>query len=271
MKEPGNIPADFDNLEKYAPTLAKIAKQNPFGVPENYFEENCGFVSSHIKLLSIKKEGGFIVPENYFEELPDIIQNRIFLSEMNKNETVPEGYFDELPDIIQSRIFLDSLNKENPFAVPQNYFEELAGNIQSHITLESIEKENPFAVPQNYFDELPTLISEKAVEKKQAVIISLFRNKFTYVAAAASVALVIGLSFLFGNHDSSMPQGNALALHVVITKDDIKEYLRNNVDESTLMELASNGSGQVNVQVKGIEKKDVENYLLDNNVDVNEL
>src|SRR5207247_7338513 len=116
-----NIPDDFDNLEKYAPTLARIVKQNPFDVPDGYFDKNNSIIVSNAKLSSLNKNNCFTVPENYFEELPDLIQNKIFLLDLEQ-EDVPEGYFNELPTIIQSKIFLDSLNKENAFEVPENYF-----------------------------------------------------------------------------------------------------------------------------------------------------
>lgn len=241
------IPEDYDNLRKYAPTLAGIAKQNSFGVPQDYFEE-----------------------------LPDIIQNKIFLSALkNEDVNVPEGYFEELPNIIQSKIFLDSLNKENAFTVPENYFEELAGNIQSRLVVESIGKQQGFEVPQDYFEGLASRITEKTTEQKQPVIISLFRTNFRYVAAAASIALVIGLAFLFSRNETvATGSANIVAAHITpISKQDIKEYLHANLDESVLLEyaFADNNTDQVKVKTDGLEKSDVVDYLLENNIDVSEI
>ena len=82
MNEELNIPEDFDNLERYAPTLSKIRKENPFSVPENYFEE----LYSAIKLAVLKNgTGGFIIPENYFNDLSEIIKSKIFISELKKD------------------------------------------------------------------------------------------------------------------------------------------------------------------------------------------
>ena len=277
MQQDLDIPLDFDDLEKYAPTLAKIAKQQPFGVPQGYFEANEAFIPALVRLVSLKREEGFTVPGNYFEELPGIISDRIFLQGMRMDD-IPEGYFDELAGIIQSKIFLENLGKENAFSVPENYFEELGDNVRSRISVESLKKENTFDVPGGYFDSLSGRISERTKEeKKTPVIISLFRRNARYIAAAASVALIIGLAFYFQNGTKTVNgnlSGSGLAMHVnVPTHDDIKRYILENVGEGAILEYAEAHDivPVKEVAVDKIEKKDVENYLLENNVDVSEL
>jgi hypothetical protein len=278
MKDYFDIPEDFDDLEKYAPNLAKIARQNPFGVPEGYFDENERFISSHIQLIFNKNEGGFTVPDGYFEELQEVVQDRIFLEDLTTSE-VPEGYFEELPDLIQSRIFLDSLHKENAFATPENYFENLPGHIQSRLALEEIKKGKTFVVPEGYFDALPGIIEERIARERKAQprIIALFRSNFGYVAAAASIVLVIGLSIFFNQVPDPHVSGSGMAARQgFITKQDIREYLCDNLDESALMELAAAGDAgeekeeELNV-VEQLDEQEVIDYLIDNNVDVNEL
>ena len=162
--------------------------------------------------------------------------------------TIPEGYFEKLPDIIQSKIFLDGLNKENAFEVPEGYF-----------------------------DELPALIQNRILsENKETKIISIFRNKLSYVAAAASIALIIGLGLFFNKSANTLSETKAVAMTEhknALTKDDIKEYLRENVDEATIMEYAFTGNMNANIEVKtdNLDKKDMINYILENNIDVNEI
>ncbi|HEY6161393.1 MAG TPA: hypothetical protein VI112_09225 [Bacteroidia bacterium] len=277
MQEELNIPHDFDDMEKYAPALAKIAKQQPFDVPPGYFEANEQFIQAHAHLLSLKKDRGFTVPENYFEELTGIISDRIFLQGISRDD-VPEGYFDELPNIIRGKIFLRSLDKQNAFTIPENYFEELQGNVASRISLESLKKQDAFEVPGGYFDALTGKIGERVQEEKKApVIIRLFRENVRYIAAAASVALIVGLAFYLQRGNTTVNEnlnGNALAMHVnVPTHDDIKRYILENVSEGAILEYAeaNNIVPKKEVAVEKIEKKDVENYLLENNVDVSEL
>jgi hypothetical protein len=279
MSEYFDIPEDFEeNLGKYAPHLAKISRQNPFGVPEEYFSKNEQFIPPHIQLILNKKESGFTVPHGYFEALPEMIRDRIFL-DGHQSLDVPEGYFEELPDLIQLKIFLDGLNKENPFTTPEHYFDGLAGKITARAKLEDLPKADTFDVPEGYFDALPGRLEERiaASRKPQTGIIALFRNNFSYVAAAASVALVTGLAIFFnrGGDAGVTGTGNTLAIHhnSVITKEDIRQYLCDNLDETAVMEIASAhlATGAVEVKTDNLDQKQVVDYLLDNNVDVNEL
>lgn len=108
MQEADNIPNDFDNLERYAPSLFKIKKENPFSVPANYFDT-----------------------------LPEMVMAAKAVENINiatlVNNNVPEGYFDSLPSFIQSQAILSDIKKENPFVVPANYFDYLPARIQEKV------------------------------------------------------------------------------------------------------------------------------------------
>ena len=276
MNENLNIPDDFDNLEKYAPALSRIPRVNPFAVPEGYFDTNRDLLLSVARISSSGKQDGFTIPENYFELLPGRIAALIGREDL-LSFGIPENYFEELPGIIRSRIFVEGLNKKSAFEVPADYFEELPGKIQSRIKVDSIGNDNAFQVPSGYFDELPAKILSKVnASTDEPKVISLFSRNYGYVAAAASVALIISLAFFFKKDQLNVviSDANAFALYrAPVTKEDIKEYLRNNLDESSLMELASAGETNAKPEVKteGMEKKEVIDYLLDNNVDVNEI
>lgn len=70
----------------------KSLKNNPFTVPEGYFQDLPAAINRH-KLLP--KETGFSVPEGYFEKLPGQVRASVSL---------PEGYFENLADRIKERI-----------------------------------------------------------------------------------------------------------------------------------------------------------------------
>ncbi len=107
MERTDNIPDDFENLERYAPTLHKIARVNPFSVPSGYFESLSEILST---VAVIAKASNY-----------------------KKTNDIPEGYFDKLPSFIQSQAVLSDIKKENPFAVPANYFDYLPARIQERI------------------------------------------------------------------------------------------------------------------------------------------
>ena len=158
-------------------SLKQVNPNNPFTVPNGYFDELEQQIVSYIKLDELKSgspSNGFAVPENYFDELSNNINARIAIEEAADKEatgfTVPKGYFDELSQNIQSRITVgEALDKsEDAFTVPQGYFDELSQNIQSRITVEEAldKSEDAFSVPKGYFEELSKNIQSRiAVEE----------------------------------------------------------------------------------------------------------
>lgn len=83
-------------------------RQNPFGVSAGYFSEleqktlRAAFLE---EIKGAKNTSGFTVPENYFEDLTGKISTEVFLADINKKTfTVPEGYFNTLEQRIQLNI-----------------------------------------------------------------------------------------------------------------------------------------------------------------------
>lgn len=169
----------FDELEQQIVSYVKLdelssSPSNGFAVPENYFDELSNNINARIAIeeAADKEAAGFIVPEGYFDELSQNIQSRITVGEaLDKSEdafTVPQGYFDELSQNIQSRIAVEeALDKsQDAFSVPKGYFEELSQNIQSRIAVEeALSQEESFAVPEGYFDKLTANILDKTVNQ----------------------------------------------------------------------------------------------------------
>nr|WP_294895887.1 hypothetical protein [uncultured Pedobacter sp.] len=99
-------------LEKEAPFLASISRDNVFKTPEGYFEGLSEQVLNQIKLNDFAgDENNFNVPEAYFENLSQQIQSAVYLDALKNNSAkndgfnVPADYFSDS----QSRI-LDSIN-----------------------------------------------------------------------------------------------------------------------------------------------------------------
>ena len=106
-----------NDWKKDAPSLAAMGKNNPFTVPNNYFESVEEIVHSNIFLDGLKEKANnrdFAVPQDYFESLTERIETNIRLS--------------ELPIAA------------NTFAVPENYFESLQGRISDRIAAEAPQK-----------------------------------------------------------------------------------------------------------------------------------
>jgi len=98
-----------EELKRTAPRLAALLqRQNPFRIPEGYFEENI----KKLSLLTAETsapgfaEGGkpFRLPEDYFENLDKRILWRIKESEESGESELPKEYFETLPGKIINRI-----------------------------------------------------------------------------------------------------------------------------------------------------------------------
>lgn len=200
------LPDDFENLEKYAPTLLQIGRRDGFVVPENYFEE----LPAHLQaLLTITqaardKHAGLHTEEQYFIELQSIIELLIVidtaardknagLSEPGENyfETLtaqiealnrlnalagdkkpyelPAAYFEQLNSELLTKLALDNLkqDKENLFTVPEGYFEQLAGKMQAFAALEQLKQGTEKDVPEGYFTDFASRVQARiAAEEK---------------------------------------------------------------------------------------------------------
>jgi hypothetical protein len=238
-------------------SLKQVNPNNPFSVPEGYFDSLDEQVLSKIKLEEFKNKNGFTVPEGYFDELPGNIRARIAIEEVSEKEagfSVPEGYFDELAGNIQSRIAVEeALNKEDAgFAVPDGYFENLEQQIQSRIVVEEAVEAQPagFDIPEGYFDGLTANIQAKIITiehkpERRGIVRQLFSPAAFKYAVAACLVLAIG-GTLYLNQGSTDPEQvhKKSFLHrslSAIPSADIQNYLESHLDVSdtkTLMDAS---------------------------------
>lgn len=207
-------------------SLKQVNPNNPFTVPEGYFDSLNEQILSKIKLEELKKnvpETGFIVPENYFEELAGNITSRIAIEEILDKE-------------------------ESGFAVPHGYFENLEQQIQSRIMVEEALAEKPegFAVPEGYFDRLTENILDKTTrqekEERRGVVRRMFASAAFRYATAACLALAVGGTLYLNRTLSPEEQHQSSFLHKslsAISVDDIQTYLQSQLDANdthTLMD-----------------------------------
>lgn len=220
-------------------SLKQVNPNNPFAVPDGYFDELEHQIASFIKLDELKNSNpahGFTVPENYFEELSANINSRINIEEVLDKETcghtVPEGYFDDLSQQIQSRITVGEFLSEpaEVFSVPQNYFSQLSENILNKTVNQ------------------PETVKQEVVKRK-GIVRQLFASAtFKYATAACLTLAVGGTIFLSQNSNTVVQNHNSSFLHkslATISVDDIQDYLQLNVDPTDTRTLIDE-SKQVN-------------------------
>ena len=216
-------------------SLKQVNPNNPFTVPDGYFEESEQQIVSFIKLDALKTDDpaqGFTVPENYFEELSGNITARINVEEALDKEatghTVPEGYFEGLSKQIQSRIMVEEILSESTeiFTVPQDYFGRLTENILNK-----------------------TANAQEPVKQK-GVIRQLFSSATFRYATAACLTLAVGATILLsqGGNNAVVEDHNHSFLHKSLSAipiEDIKSYLQLNVDPTDTRTLIDDNK-QVN-------------------------
>jgi hypothetical protein len=220
-------------------SLKQVNPNNPFTVPERYFNELEQQIVSFVKLNELKNgspERGFPVPENYFDELGSKINSRIKIEDALDKEstglTVPENYFDDLSQQIQSRIIVgDALNKPSEaFTIPYDYFGQLTENILNKTTnLHENKKQD--------------------VLKRTGVVRQLFASAAFKYATAACLTLAVGTTiFLSRNSNNVVRDHSSSFLHKslsAIPVNEIQDYLQLNVDPTDTRTLIDE-SKQVN-------------------------
>lgn len=132
---------------------------------------------------------------------------------------------------------------------------------------DKIPEGNPFKVPENYFEELNSRIIASTIEiqemKKKA---GLYVRLRMFLAVASSVAVMAILTFTGGKIFS--PRNNSVSLSGI----PVEEYSETILNEIDLLTLEENA---VMTGVSGlgsdIDKKDIIDYLLLENIDINEI
>ncbi len=219
------------------PALKQVNQNNPFIVPEGYFDKIEQQILSYIKLDELKTTdglNGFTTHENYFDELSDNINARINIEEaLNKQAdsfTVPEGYFEGLSEHIQSRIAVDEAltQSDAAYAVPQGYFDKLNENILS----KTIHQED---------------VVKSISSNQRGIVRQLFSSTAFKYATAACFTLVVGTA-IFLTKTNTLENHNDSYLHkslAEIPTDDIRSYLQLHLDAADTHSLID-ASKQVN-------------------------
>lgn len=100
------------DLEKEAPLLFKITKENCFETPRGYFEELSSQIFAQIQLEDlVGKKDAFEVPDLYFEDLENQIINEVKIRDLVSKDgfSTPEGYFQQA----QSALLNQTKTKSN--------------------------------------------------------------------------------------------------------------------------------------------------------------
>ena len=131
--------------------------------------------------------------------------------------------------------------------------------------LTEISKKNPFKVPENYFEVIYIKIIYSTVENHSEVKqISIYSRLKTYLAVAASIAVLVLLSYTAYYFIHTSKPGTALP---EISLNEFSENYLNDIDILTLEQNAGSieqSAGQID-----LNSKEIIDFLLFDNVDIN--
>ncbi|MDQ0592229.1 hypothetical protein QFZ37_000598 [Chryseobacterium ginsenosidimutans] len=125
---------------------------------------------------------------------------------------------------------LEKLERKNIYTVPDNLFENIQGKVLRGINdfdLEKLERKNIYTVPEKLFEDIQENVLNNVLPAKKAPI---FKLNWAY-AAAASLALIFGATFVFNSDDNSKVMGNSQAAY---TPDKQKPKTESEIAYETL-------------------------------------
>lgn len=244
-------------------------------------------------LIKAGKENLYFLSEEFFNDFPGSINRQIWVNSLSNEDlySVPAGYFENLPEIILDKLLLSntSTSNKNHYFLPAGYFNSLADNILKKVSpkkdevkqeleelsplLNSISKANVFSVPSGYFNTLTPLTKNNSKPVKVISLSSKARKWVSYAAAAC----IAGLMFIGGY---SYLQ-NKTVHHVMNAKNqvanvDVKQAISQLSDAEMNNYLNGDNSDIYNNSNPSLDSLDIKsmldntsdeemnNYLLDN-------
>ena len=215
----------MDWLNDY-PELGKHSRNNPFAVPQNYFEDQQERIKEAIFTEELKQNipsGGFNIPENYFDDLQQRIFSMVELEKIRKPDALPENkvdFFEEQQSIIIARIKINqAADTGSGFIVPEKYFETLSDQILQKVTV------------------------KEAI--KPVKLRSIFAKGLWKYATAASIAIAVVAGFVVKQYEAAHNVQTQLSN---LPDTDIENYLKIHADSYDNHLILENSTDDVGLE-----------------------
>lgn len=174
----------------------------------------------------------YSVPEGYFEGLAASVLAKI------KTE-MPVSASEE---IAQLSPLLAAISRRVPYSVPEDYFqsnieslEVFTSENEESLTLSFIDKEMPYEVPVGYFANVPEQVLEKVADRS-AKLVPLMKRKWMRLAVAAAIAGIITISGIayFNNRGSHSITGDPVAVELKkASTEELNAFIKTTVVDVT--------------------------------------
>lgn len=148
------------------------------------------------------------------------------------------------------------------FQVPQDYFDTLEERIMQNVAMDKLPKETGMRVPEGYFEQLESRIANtiiKSEEKKESKLLKI--NTWWHVAVAAC-AVGLGLWLLPEKSDADL--NNNSMVNTEFTLDYYIEDMLSDMPDEGFYNLIEVSELEASSFSKTISKQELEEYLMEN-------
>lgn len=240
----------LQELKELQSSLAGLAIQNTYSVPDGYFEGLAGQVLNRIKAMEANNaadELNLLSPSlgNISKQLP---------------YSVPVGYFDGLEDRM-----MQVVRESSDYQTSAEELESISP------LLSGLKKQMPYHVPQGYFENLATDINTESTKPETKIVSLRSRKWFRYAAAAVVAGIIAMAGFTFLGKDKVDAATNS---HAWVEKnvkkvptEKIEEFIQLTDEEKTAKEsIASIDNSKVQdvkELIKDVSEKEIQSLLND--------
>jgi hypothetical protein len=249
MTQNNNILQELKDLKS---SLAGLAAQNIYSVPDGYFEGLAGQVMNRIKAMEAANAGeelGYLSPmlSNISKQLP---------------YTVPAGYFEGI-----EKKLIPSVRESNDYLQMEPFGQTATEELESISPLLSgLKKQNPYTVPQGYFENIATGMPAQANKQETKVVSIGSRKWFRYAAAAIITGVIVMAGFIFIKNDKVDAGTNSHAwvekkLKKVST-EKIDAFIQLTDEEKSVV-ITDNKTQEVKELMKDVPENEIQSFLID--------
>jgi hypothetical protein len=207
------------------------------------------------------KQNPFSVPEGYFEGLAASVMAKI-----KGREASARGEIAELSPL------LAGISRTMPYAVPDGYFQTtieelpfLTGEDPQSAILSLVERVTPYEVPTGYFANLPGQILER-LSAPRAKVVPMAKKGWMRLAAAAMITGIIGLSGYFyfnqkNNFDADKPIAQQLKN---VSTTELSEFIKTadiTAASTEMAQTATTSQKEVEKMLTDVSDKELDAFL----------
>lgn len=235
--------------------------------------ENKDWLNGFPALKAQSMENPFLVPDRFFEGQQERIHSAIYAEELKQKApfagfTVPNGYFKNMQGQILSVIKLEEMRALNPTAVKSDaFFDEQQSVIAARIKInEYAALGSGFTVPDNYFERLTDRVNQKTgikevVQQPVGKVRNLFARAAWKYATAACIAVAVATGIYVKQYQAAHNVQTRLSN---LPDEDIENYLQLNSDTYDNHIILENSTSDTGLNIKndqtGADSNETKNY-----------